>query len=129
MPDTDGTDGDMLRELPDLQHYAPLRGASDYYPLHTFDLPKGADRHYAQQFADMYFLRLAHLKAQVKARAQDAWHDFEVRTASPQQLPPIEPALMAPSWAAPRPSSSSASSMCARASSAGSWAPSSWTWP
>ncbi|KAH6492822.1 hypothetical protein HBI55_129360 [Parastagonospora nodorum] len=78
MPDTDGTDGDMLRELPDLQHYAPLRGASDYHPLHTFDLPKGADRHYAQQFADMYFLRLAHLKAQVKARAQDAWHDFEL---------------------------------------------------
>lgn len=71
----------MLRELPDLHHYAPLRGASDYHPLHTFDLPKGVDRHYAQQFADMYFLRLAHLKTQVKARAQDAWHDFEVRTA------------------------------------------------
>jgi DNA polymerase delta subunit 2 len=58
---------------------APTRGVSDYHPLHTFDLPKGADRHYAQQFADMYFLRLAHLKKVVKARAHEAWEHFEVR--------------------------------------------------
>jgi DNA polymerase delta subunit 2 len=42
-------------------------------------LPKGADRHYAQQFADMYFLRLAQLKKDVKAKAHAAWDDFEVR--------------------------------------------------
>jgi DNA polymerase delta subunit 2 len=58
---------------------APTRSNSDYHPLHTFDLPKGADRHYAQQFADMYFLRLAHLKKAVKAKAHDAWEHFEVR--------------------------------------------------
>lgn len=41
-------------------------------------LPKGTDKHYAQQFADMYFLRLAQLKKAVKAKAHDAWHDFEL---------------------------------------------------
>jgi DNA polymerase delta subunit 2 len=57
----------------------PQRNASNYDPLHTFVLPKGADRHYAQQFADMYFLRLAQLKKDVKAKAHEAWDDFEVR--------------------------------------------------
>jgi DNA polymerase delta subunit 2 len=58
---------------------APSRGPSDYSPLQTFVLPKGADRHYAQQFADMYFLRLAQLKKAVKAKAHDAWDGFEVQ--------------------------------------------------
>jgi hypothetical protein len=57
----------------------PQRNASNYDPLQTFVLPKGADRHYAQQFADMYFLRLAQLKKAVKAKAHEAWDDFEVR--------------------------------------------------
>jgi DNA polymerase delta subunit 2 len=58
---------------------SPLtRNASEYSPLQTFVLPKGTDKHYAQQFADMYFLRLAQLKKAVKAKAQDAWKDFEV---------------------------------------------------
>jgi DNA polymerase delta subunit 2 len=61
----------------------PSRGPSDYNPLQTFVLPKGADRHYAQQFADMYFLRLAQLKKAVMAKAHDAWDGFEVHwTAS-----------------------------------------------
>ncbi|KAH7402166.1 DNA polymerase alpha/epsilon subunit B-domain-containing protein [Phaeosphaeria sp. MPI-PUGE-AT-0046c] len=54
------------------------RNASEYSPLQTFVLPKGTDKHYAQQFADMYFLRLAQLKKAVKAKAHDAWHDFEL---------------------------------------------------
>jgi DNA polymerase delta subunit 2 len=76
------TDGDMLSSKHSEDAAAPsppTRSASDYRPLHTFDLPKGADRHYAQQFADMYFLRLSHLKDDVKAKAHDAWDDFEVR--------------------------------------------------
>ncbi|KAL5114767.1 DNA polymerase delta small subunit Cdc1 [Pleosporales sp. CAS-2024a] len=78
----DGTDGDMLHGLPEMQYDdappPPTRGESRYAPLHTFDLPKGGERHYAQQFADMYFLRLAHLKKAVKAQAHEAWHDFEL---------------------------------------------------
>lgn len=57
---------------------APPRGESAYSPLHTFELPKGTDKHYGQQFADMYFLRLAQLKTAVKQKAEDAWSDFEV---------------------------------------------------
>ena len=59
--------------------YLPSRNASAYRPLHTFNLPKGTERHYGQQYADMYFLRLAQLKKAVEERAEEAWSDFEVR--------------------------------------------------
>ena len=61
--------------------YIPSRNPSSYSPLHTFELPKGTDKHYGQQFADMYFLRLAMLKKAVKKAAEDAWSEFEVREA------------------------------------------------
>lgn len=48
--------------------------------MHTFDLPKGGEKHYQQQYADMYFLRLAQLKEAVKQRAEEAWGDFTVTT-------------------------------------------------
>lgn len=57
---------------------APSRNHSAYNPLHDFVLPPGTERHYSQQFADMYFLRLMQLKKTVKQRAEDAWNDFEV---------------------------------------------------
>lgn len=62
--------------------YIPSRNPSAYSPLHTFELPKGSDKHYGQQFADMYFLRLAMLKKAVKQKAEDAWSDFEVCKAT-----------------------------------------------
>ena len=55
------------------------RTASSYSPLNTFALPKGEEKHYAQQFADMYFLRLAMLKPDIEKIATDAWKDFEVK--------------------------------------------------
>ena len=55
------------------------RTASSYNPLNTFALPKGEEKHYAQQFADMYFLRLAMLKPDIENIANDAWKDFEVK--------------------------------------------------
>ncbi|PSN60656.1 DNA polymeras-like protein subunit delta-2 [Corynespora cassiicola Philippines] len=58
--------------------YLPSRNASAYRPLHTFNLPKGTERHYGQQYADMYFLRLAQLKKAVEERAEEAWSDFEL---------------------------------------------------
>ncbi|KAJ4411121.1 DNA polymerase delta small subunit Cdc1 [Didymella pomorum] len=56
----------------------PSRAESSYNPLHTFELPKGTEKNYAHQFADMYFLRLAQLKKAVKQKAHDAWDEFEL---------------------------------------------------
>ncbi|CAO2649025.1 Nn.00g099740.m01.CDS01 [Neocucurbitaria sp. VM-36] len=75
----DVSDGDMLKGAPfGDAPYIPSRNPSSYNPLHTFELPKGTDKHYGQQFADMYFLRLAMLKKAVKQKAEDAWSDFEL---------------------------------------------------
>ncbi|PVH96512.1 DNA polymeras-like protein subunit delta-2 [Periconia macrospinosa] len=73
------TEGNLLRGEPfqDPTTSSP-RNASAYKPLHTFELPKGAEKHYQQQFADMYFLRLAQLKNAVKQKAAEAWDDFEL---------------------------------------------------
>jgi DNA polymerase delta subunit 2 len=64
----------------------PSRAESLYNPLHTFELPKGIEKNYAHQFADMYFLRLAQLKTAVMQKAQEAWEDFEVRSMSSRGL-------------------------------------------
>jgi DNA polymerase delta subunit 2 len=47
-------------------------------------LPKGEKKHYAQQFADLYFLRLAILKPDIEKIAREAWANFEV-TSNPAQ--------------------------------------------
>ncbi|KAJ4344503.1 DNA polymerase delta small subunit Cdc1 [Didymosphaeria variabile] len=72
-------DGDLLRGEP-FEDPASVssRNASAYRPLHTFELPKGPEKHYQQQFADMYFLRLAQLKKAVKQKAHEAWDEFEL---------------------------------------------------
>lgn len=57
---------------------APSRSESHYNPLHTFELPKGTEKNYAHQFADMYFLRLAQLKKAVMQKAHEAWDGFEL---------------------------------------------------
>jgi DNA polymerase delta subunit 2 len=54
------------------------RVASSYSPLHNFLLPKGEKKHYTQQFADLYFLRLAILKPDIEKIAEEAWVNFEV---------------------------------------------------
>ncbi|QDS72826.1 hypothetical protein FKW77_006827 [Venturia effusa] len=66
------------------------RIASSYNPLTTFVLPKGEEKHYAQQFADMYFLRLAMLKPDVERIAHDAWKDFEL---GDNQVKPVDRVL------------------------------------
>ena len=52
---------------------APDRTQTAYHPMNTFVLDK--DRQYQQQFADMYFLRLAKIKPAVKKIAEEAWKD------------------------------------------------------
>ena len=61
------------------EEYAPVyRLPSAYNPLSTFCLPKGDQRHYQQQYADIYFLRLANLKPGVTKIAAAAWEDLNV---------------------------------------------------
>ncbi|KAL2141326.1 hypothetical protein VTI28DRAFT_2507 [Corynascus sepedonium] len=52
------------------------RSESNYRSLDSFALPK--DRQYQQQFADIYFLRLAKIKPAVEAVASAAWEDTEL---------------------------------------------------
>lgn len=54
-----------------------------YTPLNTFELPKGADRHYVQQYADMYFLRLVQLKPIVEQNAAEKWAGYTVHATAP----------------------------------------------
>ena len=64
------------------EEYALLeRLPSHYNPINKFDLPKGEEKHYQQQYADIYFLRLSMLKPAVEEVARDAWADFEVCAA------------------------------------------------
>lgn len=58
------------------------RQPSYYNPLHSFDLAKGDQKHYQQQYGDMYFLRLAKLKPVVERIAAEAWDGFQVQSVS-----------------------------------------------
>ncbi|MCJ1397138.1 hypothetical protein MMC11_000330 [Xylographa trunciseda] len=76
-----------LLQPPDSGEYPPLeRLASNYNPLHTFDLAKGDQKHYQQQYADIYFLRLALLKPAVKEGAEAAWEDFQIAGEAVHQV-------------------------------------------
>lgn len=57
------------------------RHPSRYNPLHSFELAKGDQKHYQQQYGDMYFLRLAMLKPAVEEIAAEAWDGNEVHSA------------------------------------------------
>ncbi|KNG90813.1 DNA polymerase delta subunit 2 [Aspergillus nomiae NRRL 13137] len=64
---------------PSDEEYAPVyRSSSSYNPLHTFQLPSGQERHYQQQYGDMYFLRLAKLKPAVEEIAVETWEGFSI---------------------------------------------------
>lgn len=54
------------------------RTPSSYNPKNTYNLPKGERKHYQQQYADMYFARLAQLKPAVERVASEAWADFSI---------------------------------------------------
>ncbi|KAK1065078.1 DNA polymerase delta small subunit Cdc1 [Friedmanniomyces endolithicus] len=69
---------DLLQPPSNNEHAVLERTASHYTPLPTYQLPKGEHRHYQQQYADMYFARLAQLKPAVEQIASEAWADFEI---------------------------------------------------
>ncbi|KAI9668283.1 MAG: hypothetical protein M1821_001103 [Bathelium mastoideum] len=72
-------DIDSLLQPPSNDDFPILeRTPSSYNPLHTYDLAKGDDKHYQQQYADMYFTRLAVLRKPVEKVALEAWEGFEL---------------------------------------------------
>lgn len=63
----------------DQEYATQYRRPSSYNPLHTFRLPMGENRQYKQQYADLYFLRLAKLKPAVVKVAKESWEGYNVR--------------------------------------------------
>ncbi|KAL9618346.1 MAG: hypothetical protein Q9160_006928 [Pyrenula sp. 1 TL-2023] len=68
------------------KHEVLERKSSSYNPMHSYLLPKGDSKHYMQQFADMYFLRLAKLKPSVELIAESDWEEFKIAGESAQRV-------------------------------------------
>lgn len=66
----------MLTQLSSQSYSLIERVPSTYKPFHTFNLEK--EKHYQQQYADIYFLRLTILKPVVEKIAAEAWEGFQV---------------------------------------------------
>ncbi|KAF7718043.1 Uncharacterized protein PECH_002376 [Penicillium ucsense] len=79
-------DNGYLRPPSDEKYDAVYRQPSSYNPLHTFTLPMGSDRHYQQQYGDMYFLRLAKLKPAVEKIATVAWGELTIAGESARRV-------------------------------------------
>lgn len=62
------------------------RVPSAYNPLYNYRLGRGELKQYMQQFADIYFLRLAKLKPVVEKTAQADWEDFEIAGEQAQRV-------------------------------------------
>ncbi|EHK96842.1 putative DNA polymerase subunit delta-2 [Glarea lozoyensis 74030] len=69
-------DGNLLRGPSNTSHPALTRSTTSYIPHHNFSLAK--EKQYQQQFADMYFYRLAILKPAVEKVAGEAWDGFQI---------------------------------------------------
>lgn len=54
--------------------------------MYTFRLARGETKHYMQQYADIYFLRLSLLKAPVEKLAAEEWEDFEIAGEHAQKV-------------------------------------------
>ncbi|KAF2716500.1 hypothetical protein K431DRAFT_235231 [Polychaeton citri CBS 116435] len=54
------------------------RADAAYHAHPSYLLPFGSNRHYQQQYADMYFLRLAALKKPLESLASEVWSDFSI---------------------------------------------------
>ncbi|OCT54468.1 DNA polymerase subunit delta-2 [Cladophialophora carrionii] len=62
------------------------RVPSGYNPLYHYRTARGQAKHYLQQFADMYFLRLAKLKPVVEKVAAADWKDYEIAGEKAQRV-------------------------------------------
>ncbi|KAK2748325.1 hypothetical protein FQN57_000983 [Myotisia sp. PD_48] len=78
---------DFLQPPQENEDHEPIyRESSAYNPLSTFRLPPGGVRHYKQQYADMYFLRLARLKPVVAEIAKAAWDGYNLAGERAQRV-------------------------------------------
>ena len=76
---SNGTEDDSLLSRPSEDRHTTLeRAASSYNPMPSFTLPRGENRHYQQQYADMYFARLAQLKPAVESIASEAFDGYDI---------------------------------------------------
>lgn len=66
------------------EHASLTRLPSLYKPLPTFALEK--EKHYQQQYGDMYFLRLTKLKPFVESIAAQAWESFSIGGEKVEQV-------------------------------------------
>lgn len=80
------TDNALLSKPSNTNHATHTRTPSHYSPLPTYDLPRGEHRHYQQQYADMYFARLAQLKPPTEAIAAEAWSDFTIANETARKV-------------------------------------------
>ncbi|KIW72071.1 hypothetical protein PV04_00292 [Phialophora macrospora] len=62
------------------------RVTSAYNPLYSYRTARGQAKNYLQQFADMYFLRLAKLKPVVEDVAAADWEQFEIAGEKAQRV-------------------------------------------
>ena len=82
-----GVPGEFLQKPTKDEKFTQLnRTLSSYNPLHSYRLPYGESKQYAQQYGDMYFLRLAKLKPIVEAIATNEWEDFEIAGEHAQRV-------------------------------------------
>lgn len=72
------SDGALLSKPTDEELQTLERTQFIYSPLQTYTLPRGETKHYQQQYADMYFARLAQLKPAVEQIAAEAFSEFEI---------------------------------------------------
>lgn len=62
----------------DKDHPERVRLGVAYDPLYSFNLPKDEQHEFAQQYADLYYVRLDELKGTVETRAEERWRDFTI---------------------------------------------------
>ncbi|CAK4034564.1 DNA polymerase subunit delta-2 [Lecanosticta acicola] len=72
-----GDDALLSKPTPDA-HESLSRTHTTYAPLYTYTLPRGQAKHYQQQYADMYFARLAQLKPPLQQIASEAFSEFGI---------------------------------------------------
>jgi DNA polymerase delta subunit 2 len=74
----------QLTKTRDGKYTALTRQPSSYKPFETYALEK--EKHYQQQFGDMYFLRLTKLKPAVEQIASEAWDGFQIAGEEVQRV-------------------------------------------
>ncbi|CZT18006.1 related to DNA POLYMERASE DELTA SMALL SUBUNIT [Ramularia collo-cygni] len=81
---TNDASDDALLAKPQSEEHAVLdRTSSVYNPLQTYQV---GQKHYQQQYADMYFARLTQLKPSIETIAAEAFGDYEISGEAARQV-------------------------------------------